>query len=298
MAPLPPSIPGSAELTLSPVGVVRCRHRTKVDAPRQPAAATGLTGTIELFPGRNFEHALEDLAGFERLWVLFWFHLNKDWRPKVLPPRSTTGRKGVFATRAPYRPNPLGLSAVRLVRIEGLTLFIADVDMLDGTPVLDLKPYVPYTDAWPQAGTGWLADEARGPAGTRPADPVGSYTVQFTPLADEQAAWIGHRTGLPLRERITATLVQGPQPHAYRRIVRDGPGYRLKVKDWRVRFAVQGATVTVLALQSGYRPAEVAKSAGTAGDPLAVHRDFRARWAAAEPAPADVPISPQGPDRP
>ncbi|MCL4722418.1 MAG: tRNA (N6-threonylcarbamoyladenosine(37)-N6)-methyltransferase TrmO [Gammaproteobacteria bacterium] len=278
MTPLPPSASGEAQLTLSPIGVVRCSRLTKVEAPRQPAAATGLAGTIELYAGRNFEHALEDLAGFERLWVLFWFHLNRDWRPKVLPPRSTTGRKGVFATRAPHRPNPLGLSTVRLERIDGLTLFISDVDMLDGTPVLDLKPYVPYTDAWPEAGTGWLGDEARGPPGTRPTDPVSRYTVQFAPRADEQAAWIEGHTGLPLRVRITAALTLGPQPHAYRRIVRDGPAYRLKVKDWRVRFAVQGAVITVLALDSGYRPAEVAKSTGTAGDPLAVHRDFRDRW--------------------
>ena len=268
-------------LTVTPIGVVRCRQLTKVEAPRQPAAATGLAGTIELHPGHNFEHALEDLAGFERLWVLFWFHRNDSWRPKVLPPRSNSGRKGVFATRAPYRPNPLGLSAVRLERIDGLTLHISDVDMVDGTPVLDLKPYVPYTDAWPEARTGWLGDEPASRGGTRPADPVAGYGVQFTPLAAEQAAWIENRTGLPLRERITATLVLGPQPHAYRRIVRDGTDYRLKVKDWRVRFAVDGTPVTVQAVASGYRPAEVAKSAASPGDPLAVHRDFRSLWRAA-----------------
>src|SRR6185295_10704904 len=78
--------------------------------------------------------------------------------PKVLPPRSVTGRKGVFATRSPHRPNPIGLSVVRLERIEGLTLHILDSDMLDGTPVLDIKPYVAYTDSHPDAGNGWLDD--------------------------------------------------------------------------------------------------------------------------------------------
>ncbi|MBS0389416.1 MAG: tRNA (N6-threonylcarbamoyladenosine(37)-N6)-methyltransferase TrmO, partial [Proteobacteria bacterium] len=142
-----------AALSLEPIGYVRAPQLTKVEAARQPAAAspgsTGAHGRIELLAGRNFEHALDDLAGWEYIWVIFRFHLNGNWRPKVLPPRSTTGRKGVFATRSPHRPNALGLSAVRLERVDGLTLHLGAHDMLDGTPVLDLKPYVPYTDAHP-----------------------------------------------------------------------------------------------------------------------------------------------------
>lgn len=269
-------------LVLEPIGFVHSALRSKAEAARQPVAAPDATGRIELFPGRNFEHALEDLAGFERIWVLFWFHLNDTWRPKVLPPRSASGRKGVFATRSPHRPNPLGLSAVRLERVEGLVLHVRDVDLVDGTPVLDLKPYIPYTDAFPDAATGWLADEAglahRARAGGPPADPITDWNVQFDAAAAEQAAWIEARTGLPLRERITATLKLGPQPHAYRRIRREGGGYLLKVKEWRVRFDREGAVIRVLAVASGYRPAEVARSAADQADPLAVHRDFRATW--------------------
>jgi tRNA-Thr(GGU) m(6)t(6)A37 methyltransferase TsaA len=269
-------------LTLEPIGVVRAAAQSKAEAARQPAAATDATARIELHPGRNFEHALEDLEGWERIWVLFWFHLNDTWRPKVLPPRSASGRKGVFATRSPYRPNPLGLSAVRLERIEGLTLHIRDVDLVDGTPVLDLKPYVPYTDAYPDSATGWLQDEAqavqRVRAGGPPTDPITAWTVHFDPLAAEQAAWIEARTGLPLRERITATLRLGPQPHAYRRIRREGGGYLLKVKEWRVRFTRSQQAIRVVEVSSGYRPAEIGRSAGQAEDPLAVHRDFRAAW--------------------
>src|SRR6188508_3172759 len=103
-----------SRLVLEPIGVVRTSLATKVEAARQPRAAQGTSARIELFPGRNFEHALEDLARWKLIWVVFWFHHNPGWRPKVLPPRSTSGRKGVFATRAPHRPNPLGLSALRL----------------------------------------------------------------------------------------------------------------------------------------------------------------------------------------
>lgn len=276
----------SDELKLRPIGIVRSPLGTKAEAARQPAASTA-TGTIELHPGHNFEHALEDLEGWERIWVLFWFHLNDSWRPKVLPPRSASGRKGVFATRSPHRPNPLGLSTVKLVRIEKLTLFIAGIDLVDGTPVLDIKPYVPYTDAWPDAGTGWLEDEARdrnrsgvdaGASNRPPADPIEPWAVGFATLAAEQAAWVEARTGLKLNERINATLALGPQPHAYRRIRRDGGDYLLKVREWRVRFTLSGRQVQVLSIGSGYRPAEVARSAESREDPLAVHRDFRAEW--------------------
>ncbi|MEO8445581.1 MAG: tRNA (N6-threonylcarbamoyladenosine(37)-N6)-methyltransferase TrmO [Gammaproteobacteria bacterium] len=268
-------------LTLEPIGVVHSDLKTKVEAARQPAAAPDTAARIELYPGRNFEHALTDLAGWERIWVLFWFHLNDSWRPKVLPPRSASGRKGVFATRSPYRPNPLGLSAVRLERIDGLVLHIRDVDLVDGTPVLDIKPYVPYTDAYPDSATGWLGDEALLPQaarGSTPPDPIAAWTVCLEPLAAEQAAWIEARTGFAIGGRIEETLKLGPQPHAYRRIRRDGPDFRLKVKEWRVRFTLQQRTVRVLAISSGYRPAEIARSAGEREDPLAVHRDFRAGW--------------------
>ena len=118
----------------------------------------------------------------------------------------------------------------------------------------------------------------RAMGGSTPPDPIAAYTVHFEPLAEEQAAWIEARTGFGLRGRITATLLLGPQPHAYRRIRRDGADFRLKVKEWRVQFALTQREVRVLVISSGFRPAEIAKSAGTGEDPLAVHRDFRAAW--------------------
>lgn len=260
-------------LTLEPIGILRSSHATKVEAPRQPAAASDDEGVIELFPGRNFEHALEDIADWERLWVIFWFHHNAGWRPKVLPPRSNSGRKGVFATRSPHRPNPLGLSVLRLTSVDGLKLFVRDVDMLDGTPVLDIKPYVPYSDAFPDARSGWL-EPAR--------DPVASYTVEFAQDAEAQLEWITARSALPLRERIVSVLSLGPQPHPYRRIRREADGFlRLAVQDWRVRFSVVDAHVQVLAITSGYRKSQLAAGApevkGAIAAALALHREFVAR---------------------
>jgi tRNA-Thr(GGU) m(6)t(6)A37 methyltransferase TsaA len=253
-------------LTLEPIGILRSPHATKIEAPRQPAAADDRAGVIELHPGRNFEHALEDIAGWERLWVIFWFHRNAGWRPKVLPPRSASGRKGVFATRSPHRPNPLGLSVVRLDRVEGLTLFVRDVDMLDGTPVLDIKPYVAYSDAFPAARNGWL-EQAR--------DPLAPCTVEFAPTAAAQLEWIAARSAMPLRERITSTLSLGPQPHPYRRIRREADGLlRLAVQDWRVRFSVADRQVRVLEISSGYRKSQLAPGAPDPTGAIGLHRDF------------------------
>jgi len=273
----------TSNLALEPIGFVRSARETKVEAARQPRAAAGEAARIELLPGRNFEHALEDLERWELIWVIFWFHLNSGWRPKVLPPRSTTGRKGVFATRSPHRPNPLGMSVVRLERVEGLVLHIRDSDMLDGTPVLDLKPYVAYTDAHPGAGAGWLEDAARSAgasvgagAGAQPDDPVNTYVVRFEALAAEQAVWVEGHTGLGIRERIESTLSLGPEPHPYRRIRRLDEGMQLSVKEWRVRFTIVDRDVRVVEIYSGFRTSQLA--AGENDESLRPHREFSTIW--------------------
>jgi tRNA-Thr(GGU) m(6)t(6)A37 methyltransferase TsaA len=260
-----------APLVLEPIGYVRSALATKVEAARQPRAAGGAIGRIELLPGRNFEHALSNLAEWQFIWVLFWFDRNEGWRPKVLPPRSRSGRKGVFATRSPHRPNPLGLSAVRLERVDGLTLHVSDVDMLDGTPVLDIKPYVAYTDAIADAGDGWLTQE------NTQRDPIPAFEVLWEDAAAEQAAWIEARTGLPLRARATATLALGPEPHPYRRIRREQRGFTLCVKDWRLKFGVEGRRVQVIAVESGVRKSELERLHDVSAE-LTLHRAFCKEW--------------------
>jgi len=259
------------QLVLEPIGYVRTTLATKVEAARQPRAGGGAAGRIELLPARNFEHALSNLSEWQYIWVLFWFDRNEGWRPKVLPPRSRSGRKGVFATRSPHRPNPLGLSAVRLERVEGLTLHVSDVDMLDGTPVLDIKPYVAYTDAIADASGGWLTSE------DAPRDPIPQFEVIWDAVAVEQAAWIEAQTGLPLRERATATLALGPEPHPYRRIRRETSGFTLCVKDWRLRFDVDGRRVQVSSVESGVRKSELARLSEVNAE-LTLHRAFCDEW--------------------
>lgn len=147
-------LPDDLVLPMRPIGVVRSPWRNRTEAPRQGTVEPEAEAVICLRDGLN--NALQDLAGFSHLWVLAWFHHNRGWNQQVVPPRDRV-KRGVFATRSPDRPNPLGLSAVTIVRVHGSRIWIRSHDLLDGTPVLDLKPYIPDYDSFPDAARGWLA---------------------------------------------------------------------------------------------------------------------------------------------
>jgi len=142
-------------VTMHRIGVIHSPHRIQEGTPIQPYAARDVPGEIEIFP--KFRAALKDLKDFERIWLIYWFHRAGPFSAKVVPYRDVVER-GLFATRAPSRPNPLGLSAVRLLSVNIKTgiLKVRDADMLDGTPLLDIKPYVPQFDSYPKAKAGWL----------------------------------------------------------------------------------------------------------------------------------------------
>jgi tRNA-Thr(GGU) m(6)t(6)A37 methyltransferase TsaA len=246
-----------APFAFAPIGVVRSPFHERAEAPRQPVLAE-VDGRIELYAGHGYEHALEGLDRWERVWVLFVFHKNieqgRGWRPKVLPPRSAE-KRGVFATRSPHRPNPIGLSVMRVGRVDGLTVHVIGVDLLDETPVLDIKPYVAYADAHPAGKAGWLADEGR-PA----LDPGPRWHVTFAPSARAQLDWLNAR-GVGIEQAVASTLALGPQPHAYRRIRArpDGKAMTLAVKDWRIDFSVSAAdgAIVVAKVRTGYRAREL-----------------------------------------
>lgn len=261
-------------LIVHPIGIAHTPFSERREAPRQPAAANGACGRIELFPNSNFEHALEDVAGFSHLWLLFWFHGNKGWRPKVLPARSTR-RRGLFSTRSPHRPNPIGLSLVELERIEGLTLHVRNVDLLDGSPILDIKPYVAYADLTPNARSGWLRPLASPPEQNRACDPEPGFEVCFESAAAKQIRFLQERFGVDLGSAIAQVLALGPQPHAYRRIQRTERGFRLAIKAWRADFVVSGRQITVTCISSGYRARQLALDEASALD---VHRAFVAEF--------------------
>ena len=145
------------EFRYKPIGVIHSPFKEAKGTPIQPTGAEGIQGFIEIDP----EHraGLKDLDGFSHLILLYHFHLAEGYSLQIRPYLDNTTR-GVFATRIPGRPNPIGLSIVRLVKIEDCTLHIQDVDIIDGTPLLDIKPYVPAFDLRETGEIGWLKGRA------------------------------------------------------------------------------------------------------------------------------------------
>ena len=246
------------KMVFEPIGVVRSPYKEKREAPRQ-GVIEHAEGTIEMFRTTGIEHALEDLEGFDRIFVIFHFHEANDFRPKVLPPRSSV-RRGVLATRSPHRPNPIGLSVVRLLGVSDCVLRVGDIDMIDGTPVLDIKPYVPYADAFPDARAGWLEDEAKKSREASPPDPIAAYEIHFEDDAARALAWL-EAHGENLRADVTRALALGPTPHAYRRIRKKGDVFELAIKDFRATFTTRSRTITVTRVYSGYSAKELATTA-------------------------------------
>jgi tRNA-Thr(GGU) m(6)t(6)A37 methyltransferase TsaA len=249
-------------LELMPIGVVHSPFTEKMQAPRQPGVAQSADGSIELFAGRDFEHALEDLTTFRYIWILFWFDRAEGWRPKVLPPRSEK-RRGVFATRSPHRPNPIGMSLVELVSVDGLVLAVKGLDLLEGTPVVDIKPYIPYADSRPDADHGWLDQSAI------PRDPLAAFVVEFDESARADLELL-RGFGIELEGPIRQVLELGPEPHPYRRIRKVEGGGCLALKDFRVMFrsAPQASErrVVVTSIATGYRPKQLATARDSALD--------------------------------
>ena len=140
-------------MNLIEIGRIHSPFKQATGTPIQPSRAGGAEGYIEI--ASPYSAALKDLEGFDRVWLIYWFHRASAAKLKVIPYRDVVER-GLFATRAPARINPLGLSNVRLLGIEGTILRIADVDILDDTPLLDLKPYVPAYDHFPVQRLGWV----------------------------------------------------------------------------------------------------------------------------------------------
>ena len=142
----------------TPIGVIHSPFLQPKGTPIQPKGAKGTKGTVEVLP--DYAEGLKDLEGFSHIILVYHFHLAKGCKLKIIPYMDDKER-GVFATRAPSRPNPIGVSVVRLDKIEGNMLHIRDVDMIDETPLLDIKPYVPAFDASEVESIGWLQDKVK-----------------------------------------------------------------------------------------------------------------------------------------
>jgi tRNA-Thr(GGU) m(6)t(6)A37 methyltransferase TsaA len=234
-------------LTLTPIGFLRTPKRVKFQAGHQPLPGDQDENLLELLPGNNFEQALIDIEGFERVWLLWWFHRNENWRPQVIPPRGPQKRRGLFATRSPHRPNALGMTPVRLLGVKGLCLRLGPCDLVDGTPIFDIKPYVPAYDSFPGSAAGWI-DELDREEALPPA-----FQVSFAARAQEQARWLREGWAIDFTARVVELLSRDPSLHRTRRITRRTEDLRVMACGaWRAVFRVSGQQVLIEALEPGY----------------------------------------------
>lgn len=247
----------------SPIGYLKCARCYHEEQPRQGSLSTS-QGCIELILGHNYEQGLKDLDGFSRIWVIYEFHQNKTWRPLANPPRTDgKGRKGVFATRSPYRPNPVGISCVKLLKIVKNRIYISDSDLLNDTPILDIKPYIADYDSFPDAGRGWLDNVI---------DNV--YEIKYDELAKKKIAYL-KKHNVDLEGIIDAQLGHDPFDKTRNKFIKGENGYVLRFKSWRVKFEIIEKTVIIKDIFSGYKDFSNPLGNDTNAD-LELHQIFNA----------------------
>lgn len=228
------------QYTFTVIGTLHSPFREKFGIPRQPGLAPHAISRLVLLPEYATAECLAGLDSFSHLWLTFVFHATaqQGWQPSVRPPRlGGNKRLGIFATRTMFRPNPVGLSVVELVEIvdgkHGKELLLRGADLLDGTPVLDIKPYLPYADAYPDARSGFAPT----------APPL--LPVVWSELALAQASTLA--LSADFCALIDEVLAQDPRP-AYRTTAEDTHEYGVQLEDINIRFAVARHAVQVLSL--------------------------------------------------
>jgi tRNA (adenine37-N6)-methyltransferase len=227
-----------------PIGFIETCFKERFGTPRQPALVPSSWGILRLRPEMNLSDALEGLEGFSHVWLIFVFHqnTNKGIKTKIHPPRMEGGKTGLFATRTPHRPNPIGLSAVRLEKIEGGTLYLSGVDLVDGTPILDIKPYLPSADALTEARAGWTNSR-----------PERTITVSFDDQALRELDALAGPEADRYRRMVIEILELDPRPNFYKGTPEnpnpymDSYGFRLG--DFNVVYRMDGNQALVLSFE-------------------------------------------------
>lgn len=221
---------------IEPIGVIHSPYKEKFAVPRQPGLVPSARATLVLCGDANTPESIRGIAQFSHLWLLFLFdqNLSAGWRPTVRPPRlGGNDRIGVFASRATFRPNGIGMSAIKLIGVRHekgqVLLDLAGVDLVDGTPVIDIKPYIPYSDSVPDASGGFAAETPE------------LLPVEFTPAA---LAQLDGEDAAYQQAVIEEVLAQDPRP-AYKKGKTDDKRYGVLLFDYNVLFRFKGDKVLV-----------------------------------------------------
>lgn len=209
---------------MEPIGYLESCFKDKFGTPRQPGLVKKAWAQLKIRADLQPEESLQGLEGFSHVWLVWVFHQNKVARfhSKVHPPRLSGKSMGLFATRSPHRPNPIGLSLVELIRVEKDGIVVAGADLVDGTPILDIKPYLPEVESIPDARTGWPKEIGRD-----------EIQVEFTEKAQIlMESWQSSHPEIALREIVIETLQLDPRPVVYR-------GYEAGESPYRNEHAVR-----------------------------------------------------------
>lgn len=233
-----------------PIGTLKSAFTEKFGIPRQSMMVTAARGVLKLNENAEFHLALKHLEKFSHIWIIYVFHqhMEKGWRPTIRPPRLDAPRKvGVFASRSPHRPNPIGMSAVILDHIDleakgGIEIHLSGVDIMDGTPVLDIKPYLPFADSLPQANGGWAQAE------------ITRYSVDFSSDSEAQIANIKEYPDFKIL--VTQMLEWDPRPTSQRRAMpitapeNEGMIFAFRILNQDVKWQIRAGGIFVLELVS------------------------------------------------
>jgi tRNA-Thr(GGU) m(6)t(6)A37 methyltransferase TsaA len=232
-------------VTLTPIGIIRSPFREKFGIPRQPRLIPSAPAQLELLTPYQREEAFSGLEQCSHLWLIFIFHANmgSSWRPMVRPPRLGGRTKvGVFASRAPHRPNPIGISAVNyqgLIKTRhGLALSLTGVDLLDGTPILDIKPYVPYADCITDAHHGFAVIPPRSSA----------WSVHFAASAQTMLSRLESTERDQIQRLITQMIQQDPRP-GYLELNEQRRHFVLHIYDYEVRWTIRDFDAYVTSIE-------------------------------------------------
>ena len=195
-------------MEFQPIGFLESCYKDKFGTPRQPGLVSEAWSRLKIRGDLQPQEALDGLSGFSHAWLIFVFHgnENKKYHSKVHPPRMGGKTIGVFATRSPHRPNPIGLSLVKIHKVENDAVYFSGADLIDGTPILDLKPYLPNVESLPEAQAGWTSEASQS-----------DWTVQFLPEVQENLSQLRNlHPEVSVEKIIEETLKLDPRPLVYR----------------------------------------------------------------------------------
>lgn len=247
------------------IGHFRCDRDYKDEQPRQ-GIFSGAAGYIELLKGENYEQAVKDLDGFSHIWIIFVFHHNTTWKPVTNPPyNDSNGKKGLFATRSPYRPNPIGMSCVRLERISGNKIYVNDSDLLNNTPVLDIKPYISDYDSFSDASRGWLDNVKKD-----------NYSVVYTQEAGEKTGFL-KKNGSDITGAINSQLAYNPYDQTRKKFESTPEFLIFRFKSWIINFIIRDEFITILDVNSAYTDYDTFYGNDTCED-IEIHKKFNRQF--------------------